>query len=83
MLSEEYIELEGDQIDKKYLLQRFDKILAKEKYDTKGIWTNLDGWHNRTVEQLEKMQHFKIIKLHIKGPPKPRFPTDKPFPFGW
>ena len=82
-LKDGYIKLNEDLIDKNYKLERFDVIGYRQKGYKKILWTVLDGWHGRTVAALERRESMRIIYLHIKGPPKPRFETDKPYPFGY
>ncbi len=46
-------------------------------------WLGPGGWCGMTISPKCTVEHYTIIAVAVKGEPKPRFKTDKPWPFGY
>lgn len=64
---------------KKYTLKYGDKIY----YLHSNGWVIIVGWAGYNYAKILKMDMIKILYIAIKGEGKPRFKTDKPYPFGY
>jgi len=67
-----------------YLFKIGDQIkLKNDRTWAATPWTTIGGWQGYSANRLIKSGDAKEIIVAVKGIPKPRFKTDKPYPFGY
>ena len=59
-----------------YTLAKGDYFIFKEKHN----WEMINLWAGRKAAEF---MHKKQFLVAVKREPKAKFPTDKPYPFGW